>query len=148
MIKANFCKKDRQNSFFVMLLASIFALFIAYISQYLFNMLPCSLCILQRIAYALLILLSMLALYFPRNQKSLGLFVVLACIAEAALAAYHVGIEHYIFAESSICQLIQNPHTASSCALVNFRFMNLSMAEWNLLYIMGLLYYFIKIRKA
>lgn len=143
-MKANFLNKVRQNSFSIMLIGAFFALLVAYTGQYLFALMPCSLCILQRFPYMLLILCSAAALYFPKYKKSLGLFIVIISIAQVFLAAYHVGIEHYIFIESSVCKLIQNSHVASSCALVSFRFMNLSMAEWNLIYIMGLLYYFIK----
>ncbi|OYW80846.1 MAG: hypothetical protein B7Z27_03075 [Sphingobacteriia bacterium 32-37-4] len=51
-------------------------------------------------------------------------------------------MEHYLFEESYVCQLIR-----SGCNVVHFRFMNFSMAEWNLAYIIGMLYYFIKVER-
>ena len=138
----------KQDKFWIILLASSFAIITAYFAEFIAKIMPCSLCILQRIPYFVLILLSIISLLKPKSQKLISILIIFACITEIMLAIYHIGIEHYIFEESSVCQIITNTKVASSCSQVNVKFMNFSMAEWNLIYISGILYYFIKAKKS
>ena len=140
----SFIEKIKNNSYWVILLASSFALIIAYFSQYFLGFMPCSLCLLQRIPYAILVLISIIFILKPKRRNLNSLVIIAFCLIELGLAIYHVGIEHYIFEESAVCQLNFDPNQLTSCNQVYFRFMNLSMAEWNLFYILALLYYFCK----
>lgn len=138
----NFIKKIKNNVYWVVLLASSFALIVAYFSEYFFGFVPCSLCLLQRIPYAILFLISIVFILKPKGRKIHSLLVILLCLIEFGLVTYHVGIEHYVFEQSAVCQLNIGANQLPDCSQVHFKFMNLSMAEWNLFYILALLYYF------
>jgi disulfide bond formation protein DsbB len=131
------------DDFGLIITASLLALAGAYFSQYIGKLQPCILCVYQRLPYFLLAIVALIALRFHKIRKPLAYVIVVLLIGEIALAIYHVGIERYIFKESYICQL-RNDGLASTCSQVLFRFMNLSMAEWNVIYASSILYYFIK----
>ncbi|MCT4635945.1 MAG: disulfide bond formation protein B [Rickettsiales bacterium] len=143
--------KIKKNPYWLVLLSSGAALFLAYVSELLFNLSPCSLCIYQRIPYFILLLLSGGVILFPRSRKYTIPLVVLLYIVEISLAGYHVGVEHYWIDEVYTCNA-KNPagvlsfkEVAASCSEVPFKFMMLSMAEWNVIYAVCLLYGFLKI---
>ena len=122
----------------------------AYLSEVVLSLRPCILCVYQRIPYFILVFIASIAVYFPSSKKFIRLFIALLIMAEIGLAFYHVGVEHYIFEESYSCQsnhqignMLSTNSLISTCSEVHFRFMNFSMAEWNLIYSMGMLIYFI-----
>jgi disulfide bond formation protein DsbB len=135
-------KQMKQNNFYIIFIASLLAIIVAYLAEYIFALEPCSLCILERIPYLILQCIALIAIIKPTFKKVMSYFVVITAIVEIILVLYHIGIERYIFIESAVCQV-----TGKSCSEVSFRFMNLSMAEWNLVYIIILLYYFIKLER-
>ena len=135
-------KQMKQNNFYIIFIASLLAIIVAYFTEYVFALEPCSLCILERIPYLILQCIALIAIIKPNFKKIMSYFVVITALVEIILALYHIGIERYIFIESAVCQV-----TGKSCSEVSFRFMNLSMAEWNLVYISLLLYYFIKLER-
>lgn len=143
-------KKTKEDIFFQIALLSFSAVIMAYLSEVILNLRPCILCIYQRIPYFALAFLASIALYFPSSKKVISLLITLFIIVEVGLAFYHVGVEHYIFEENYSCQtnhqignMLSTNSLMSTCSEVHFRFMNFSMAEWNLIYSMGMLIYFI-----
>lgn len=145
--------KIKKNPYWLVLLSSGAALFLAYASEILFNLSPCSLCVYQRIPYFILLLLSGAVILFPGGRKYSIPLVVILYIIEISLAGYHVGVEHYWIEDVYTCSA-KNPASvlsfkemAASCSEVSFKFMMLSMAEWNVIYVIGLLYGFLKIEK-
>ncbi|KAF0222913.1 MAG: disulfide bond formation protein [Rhodospirillaceae bacterium] len=76
------------------LAASIGALIAAYVAQYGFGLRPCSLCLTQRVPFAIAALLAVAALLRPRSwQRSLLTLAGLAFLVNAGIAVYHVGVE-------------------------------------------------------
>ena len=75
-------------------LAAAAALGIALASERWGGLVPCALCLLQRWPYRVAIALGLVALVLPRRAARvlLGL-VVVAVLADAALAVVHVGVE-------------------------------------------------------
>lgn len=145
--------KIKNNPYWLVFLSSAVALFLAYASEFIFNLSPCSLCIYQRIPYFILLLLSGVVIVFPGSRKYTIPLVVILYIIEISIAGYHVGVEHYWIDDVYTCS-IKNPASvlsfkemASSCSEVPFKFMMLSMAEWNVIYAVCLLYGFLKIEK-
>ena len=143
-----------QDGFWLVATLSLFALVIAYSSELLLGLRPCILCIYQRIPYALMLLFSIITILRPTWVKISRPLIVILAIIEIAFALYHVGIERHIFEENHICQdnqqignLLSTTKLMSSCSNIAFKFMNFSMAEWNAIYAIGLLYYFIKREK-
>lgn len=129
---------------------SLLALIVAYLAEILGKLNPCMLCVYQRIPYIILCIFALFALVFTSKKKLCKILIPIFLLIEIAFAFYHVGVEHYIFEESHICQFkttatssIVTTKIAGNCSDIYFRFMNLSMAEWNLIYAIIMLSYFI-----
>lgn len=133
-----FITRIKIDRFFFVFVCSGGALAVAYFLEFALNLAPCSLCIWQRILYIALQCVALAGVYFSKWRRLIGILVILVGLAQITITIYHIGIEHYIFNESSLCLVSNN-----SCANVQFKFMNLSLAEWNLIYISAVLYYFI-----
>lgn len=74
----------------------VFALGAAFAFQYLGGLAPCILCIWQRYPYAVAIALGALAFLLagkPRAARGLIALAGLVLLADAAIAAFHVGVE-------------------------------------------------------
>lgn len=131
---------------------------IAYVSEYIFELLPCFLCIYERIPYALSLLLGLLGWAKPKAfPETLILLLFCSFLAGSILSFYHTGIEHHVFPSLEICsgktgalnaQTVEDLQTALNttpivrCDDVQFRFLGLSMTEYNLflsLFISGIL---------
>lgn len=111
---------------------------------------PCSLCVYQRIPYAIIITLSGLGIALKNRQAATNFIlscIIIIFICEVGLAAYHVLIEHHIIEETSSCNaslnLSDDPNEAVkqlmakptiSCANPEVIIIGLSMAEWNLFF--------------
>lgn len=83
-----------------LLLLAVTALGGALISQYVFGMIPCPLCIYQRWPYAIIIALSLPALFMGLKKKekaasALVFLCGLALLAGGVIAAYHTGVEQH-----------------------------------------------------
>ena len=145
--------KIKKDSYWLVLSSSFLALALAYFSELILNLAPCSLCIYQRVPYFILLVLSGLAIIFLPLRKYILFLVIPLYLSEIILAGYHVGVEHYWIDDVYTCsagspaEILSFGEIASSCSEVRFRFMNLSMAEWNLIYAIFLLYGFLKIEK-
>lgn len=137
-----FIDRARADGFFFIFVAASFALTMALFLEYALNLRPCSLCKWQSLLYIILQCLSVIGIYFSKSKCLVRPLAWFALILEWGVSVYHIGIEHYIFSESFICMVSE-----VSCADVQFRFMNLSPAEWNLIYISAMLYYLIINRK-
>lgn len=88
-------------------LASAALLAAAYISQYGFGLRPCPLCLYQRVPYALNIVFGALAalasLRYPRLVGPILWLAVVSFFADAAIAAFHVGVEQKWWPGLSSC---------------------------------------------
>jgi disulfide bond formation protein DsbB len=129
-----------------LLAASAAPLGLALLSQYGFGLHPCELCIWQRYPYGALIAVALLALAWPRFIKQALITSLLLWATEAALAAYHVGVEQGWWASASGCsanaasaslealkaQIMGAPLVA--CDQPELVVLGLSMAGWNVLY--------------
>lgn len=132
-------------------LAGVVALAVAYGSQYIGGLNPCQMCYWQRIPYALVIVLGILA-FFLRNSKKSGYSLLvwlcyIALLAGAALGFFHAGVEYgwwegptacagSLTAEMSMEELrakILGAPTVS-CKDAAIRVLSISMAGWNGIY--------------
>ena len=140
----------RINITLFLFLFSVMALSGAYISQYVFGMEPCILCLYQRIPYFVIILLSGIAIFLKKLQ-SLRIFLVFLCsislLVGGGTAFFHVGVEQGKFSLSDGCevggeapstieemttQLLGKPNVP--CNKPQFVFLGISMAGWNFLF--------------
>ena len=70
------------------------ALGIAYAAEIWGGLVPCALCLLERWPYRVVIVLGLLAAIAPRSLVRVSLVLaVVALLADAAIAAVHVGVE-------------------------------------------------------
>ena len=114
---------------------------------------PCPLCIFQRIAFAAIGLVLLLAgLHAPRGSGGRRVYGVLALLAAAVgigIAGRHVWLQHlppdqvptcgpgldYLLEAMPLAGVVRKVLTGSGeCALVDWRFLGLSMPEWSLLW--------------
>lgn len=112
---------------------------------------PCPLCIFQRIAYAALgVVLLVAALHAPRTagfRRLYGLLALLAAGIGTAIAGRHVWLQHlppdqvpscgpglnYLMEAMPVSNVIRTVLTGSGeCANVDWRLLGLSMPEWGL----------------
>ena len=130
--------------------ASAAILGMALVSQYGFNLQPCTMCMWQRYPYMLVIALAGGVALFTRASQPVWLsHVIKACIAillvGSAIAFYHVGVELDLVPGPTACsgagigtaktleelraQIFSTP--LISCSRPAFVFLGISMAGWN-----------------
>ncbi len=139
-----------KNNFFILLsvfFIALFALSFAFISEYAFGLYPCILCIYQRIPYAIVLGVSVLALFFYKKPKIVKLVLLVCAVgffADAAIAFFHVGVEYKWWEGTDKCSgQVADSIESLKAALVaapsvrcddpQFQFI-LTMAGWNVLY--------------
>ena len=134
-----------KTIFSLILLFSIFALFVAYFIQYVLKHQPCNLCLIERIPYVLSIMVISICLFTKKFEK-LALIILSSIFFSAALISfYHFGIEQGFIKESMVCDLNTKTNNLSkeallsqlknmplSCKEVTFKIFGLSLATFNI----------------
>ena len=148
----------------IIFLFSLIAIISAYFIEYVLGHQPCNLCLIERIPYAISIILISLTLFLKKNEKFFILLLILTFIFSFAISFYHLGIEQGIFQESAVCGvkdfsenitkeelLNQLNEKTVSCKDVTFRVFGLSLTTINivisLLFIITLFKNYIKYEK-
>ncbi|MCZ6503469.1 MAG: disulfide bond formation protein B [Gammaproteobacteria bacterium] len=127
-----------------------------YYLQFVDGLEPCPLCIFQRIAYIGIIIISFIGLIHGPGLTGIRLYSGLLSITSltgAGIAARQVWLQHlppgkvpecgpdleYMMEVFSFAQTLQKVFTGSGeCAVVDWTFLGLSIAEWSLLCFLGL----------
>lgn len=127
----------------------------ALASQYVFGLIPCKLCLEQRVPYYVGVPLALLTALAPAAGpwRRIGLaLLALVFLVSAGLGAYHAGVEWGWFLGPSDCgggsgaaasgvgdflKQLDTLHVVS-CTDAAFRFLGLSLAGWNALISLGL----------
>ena len=127
------------------LIISILALISAYFIEYFLGYQPCNLCLLERIPYALSIIIILANFTIKFNDKYVLLVLIVIFIVSALLSIYHFGIEQGLIEESFVCstkdnlnlnkeQLLQELQKMNiSCKNVAFTIFGLSLTTYNIL---------------
>ena len=127
------------------LIISILALTSAYFIEYFLGYQPCNLCLLERIPYALSIIIILANFKFKFNDKYILLVLIIIFVVSALLSIYHFGIEQGLIEESFVCstkdnlnlnkeQLLQELQKMNiSCKNVAFTIFGLSLTTYNIL---------------
>ena len=154
LIKRAFC--DMPFTAFIVVMASMTSLIAALISQYVYELEPCVLCIYQRIPYVFAIGFSILSYgIFRAHGKSSIFFMFCAALAlfiDAGIAAYHAGVEYRWWEGTSACggnlpgpnasmedlraAILNAPLT--KCTEAAWTMFGISMAGYNFFYASGL----------
>ena len=127
------------------LIISILALISAYFIEYFLGYQPCNLCLLERIPYALSIIIILANFKVKFNDKNTILVLIVIFVVSALLSIYHLGIEQGLIEESFVCstkdnlnlnkeQLLQELQKMNiSCKNVAFTIFGLSLTTYNIL---------------
>ena len=123
---------------------SIFALLTAYAIQYIMGHQPCNLCLIERVPYAVSIIIISLNFFFQRFEKAALIILSLIFLLATLISFYHFGIEQGFINESMVCKLdIENSALTKealldqlkekniSCKDVTFKILGLSLATIN-----------------
>ncbi len=118
----------------------------AFLFEYVGGLVPCKMCIWQRWAHVAVILVALFGLLISRDikKKSALLLVILAAVASAAIAGFHVGVEWQLWDGPSGCStsldnngdmsVLVDQLLATSvvrCDEVPWSLLGISMAGWN-----------------
>jgi disulfide bond formation protein DsbB len=137
-----------------LLLTSLFALLSAYISQYIFGLQPCILCIYQRIPFFVVIFLTIFAIFIIKDIKWRKLIIKLSLatlLFNTFLAIYHVGVEQGFFIFDKCADTITNTSNleelkrqimatkAVRCDEPQFYLFGITMAGYNIIYCLGII---------
>lgn len=142
----------------LMALISTLALGTALVSQYVFNLHPCELCIWQRWPYGIIIVLGLIGFAFSfSNKKAVAVImglIGLTSLLNSIIAFYHTGVEQKwwkSFLEGcsvpelkgdmqQILEDIQARSNAARCDEIPWSdtILNLSMANYNVIFCLGL----------
>ena len=127
------------------LIISILALTSAYFIEYFLGYQPCNLCLLERIPYALSIIIILASFKIKFNDKHALLVLITIFVVSALLSIYHLGIEQGLIEETFVCstkdnlnlnkeQLLQELQKMNiSCKNVAFTIFGLSLTTYNIL---------------
>ncbi len=129
----------------IFLLFSTAALVIAYILEYFFNMMPCKLCLYERVIFYVVTVLSSLCLI--KNCKILVYMMLCSYLIGIIISFYHMGLEfgwfpdvlgctHRISENITVEELKNNLLKVASCDRAHY-VLGISLATWNLLYLLA-----------
>ena len=128
----------------ILFITAIFIITAVLIMEHFFGLTPCKLCLYQRIAYYLIIILAIInfSLKSPRFEKLYISSAAILLILTAILSFYHAGIEYGIFVNIVNCQDLATADSlldllkelsnrlAVDCGKPAFKFI-LSLSGWN-----------------
>jgi disulfide bond formation protein DsbB len=158
MISMNCLNKFKERNFFLLFVIyagfSVICLISAYFVEYVLGYKPCPLCLYQRAPYFLIIVISLISVTFKKTYK-IGLALLLISIFSSILiSGYHSGVERKIFNELDSCKKdyleptmrvedylnFINKKEAVSCSDIPFKILGLSMANYNFIINIFMLY--------
>ena len=144
----------------IIFLISSISIISAYFIEYILGYQPCNLCLIERIPYALSIILIILNYFFNQNKQFVILLLILVFAFSLLISFYHFGIEQGFFEESTVCGIKDAINIISkeellkqlqlktiSCKDVAFRIFGLSLSTFNIVISLVIFILLIKIFK-
>ena len=129
----------------LILFISLISLISAYFIEYILGHQPCNLCLIERIPYALSIILIFINFIAKKNEKFIILLLIFVFFFSFTISSYHFGIEQGFFDESTVCTSKDSAEIISkeellkqlnekniSCKDVTFRIFGLSLTSINI----------------
>ena len=139
-------KYKTDDLFKIVIIISIISLISAYFIQFILGHQPCNLCLIERIPYALSIILIIFNYTFFKNEQFIILLLVLIFSFSFLISFYHFGIEQGYFDESAVCTLKSASDNITkeeileqlqlntvSCKDVTFRIFGFSLTTFNMI---------------
>ena len=144
----------------IIFLISLISIISAYFIEYVLGYQPCNLCLIERIPFALSIILIILNYFFNQNKQFVILLLILVFAFSLLISFYHFGIEQGFFEESTVCGIKDANNIISkeellkqlqlktiSCKDVAFRIFGLSLSTFNIIISLVIFILLIKIFK-
>lgn len=143
-----------SRSFSLLMIASaVIALGTAYTAQYVFGYEPCVLCLYQRVPYAIIGVIGIVALLWcaPEKMRFVALLACFVFLVSAGISFYHVGVEQTWWVSVAPCgggagdiastqdllaALQEKP--AKSCGDIEWTLFGISMATYNVAFSLAL----------
>ena len=126
-------------------LISLMAIVSAYYIEYVLGHQPCNLCIIERVPYALSLILLLVNYKLKKSENFFILMLILIFIFSLIISIYHFGIEQGFFQESLICNVKDGANILSkdelllelqkrtiSCKDVTFKVFGFSLTAINM----------------
>tara|TARA_Y100001970_G_C14161153_1_gene818603 strand:- start:569 stop:1054 length:486 start_codon:yes stop_codon:yes gene_type:complete len=142
----------------IIFLISLTAIISAYYIEFILGYQPCNLCLIERLPYALSLMILLLNFKFKKNEKFFILLLILIFLFSFLVSIYHFGIEQGFFQESLICDVKNSTSILSkeelllelqkkqvSCKDVTFKIFGLSLTSINIFISLAILSLLIKI---
>lgn len=138
-------KASEKFLLYVTMLISFGALGVAYFAEYYLGLIPCPLCLYQRVPFFVLIFVCICGLLVKKYRLTIVISTLIFA-GGSVLAAYHSGVEHGVFEASNSCKggvsIPQELSTeealellyksdAVACTKPAIKVGGLSMTEWN-----------------
>ena len=136
----------QKNYTRIIVLVSFVALISAYFIEYVLGHQPCNLCLMERVPYAIALVIIILNYKFNRLEKYFILLLSMVFLASTLLSLYHLGIEQGFIEESLVCDLQNSSKILSkeeilkqlqekrvSCKDVTFKIFGLSLTTLNII---------------
>ncbi len=158
-IKTEENKAVKKGGLAILLLTSTFALAFAYVLQFVFDYQPCILCLYERLPFFIIIAFSAIGLVIFSSDKFVKV-VVLCCVILLAInigiSLYHVAVEQEVIAGPTVCESSSNLNAANNvndlkaellktkavrCDEPQLSFLKLSLAAWNAVYCLLLVFF-------
>ena len=141
----------------IIFIISFISIVSAYFIEYILGYQPCNLCLIERIPYALSIILIIINYILLKDQKFIIMLLIMVFVFSFLISFFHFGIEQGFFEESAACGLKdasnillkddilkQLNEKVVSCKDVTFRIFGLSLTTFNIILNIFLLILLIK----
>ena len=138
---------------YLALIFSTLALIVAFSLEFIFDLIPCHLCILQRYGYIAVLLFAILGIKY-KKKNIFSILVVISFIITFGITLWHKGIEAYWWSPTTECvemsintatfqeelDKANNEKPMAACDQLSPVLFNITLVEWSLLYsLLGLL---------
>ncbi|MDA9631505.1 disulfide bond formation protein B [Candidatus Pelagibacter sp.] len=137
---------NKKKFFKLIFIISLFALISAYFIEYILGHQPCNLCMIERVPYAIALIVIIINFRFNFLEKYLILFLVFVFLGGTLISLYHLGIEQGFITESLVCDLKNSSKILSkeeileqlqkkiiSCKDVTFKIFGFSLTTYNIM---------------
>ena len=113
----------------ILFLSSFTILLSAYFIQYLLGYQPCNLCIIERVPYALSLIVLVFNHFFKKDQVFYSILLLLIFSFSFLISVYHFGIEQGFISESNVCGSNNSDLTTKEEVLKSLQEINISCKD-------------------
>ena len=113
----------------ILFLSSFTILLSAYFIQYLLGYQPCNLCIIERVPYALSLIVLVFNHIFKKDQVFYSILLLLIFSFSFLISVYHFGIEQGFISESNVCGSNNSDLTTKEEVLKSLQEINISCKD-------------------